>query len=37
MANIPDSVKKRDILYGDSTDPEELSELGGQYLAEERF
>ena len=37
MAKIPDSVKKRDILYGDSTDPDELSELGGLYLAEERF
>jgi hypothetical protein len=37
MAKIPDSVKKRDILYGDNTDPEELSELGGLYLAEERF
>jgi len=37
MAKIPDSVKKRDILYGDDTDPAELSDLGRQYLAEERF
>ncbi|MDA1142963.1 MAG: hypothetical protein O3B01_30750 [Planctomycetota bacterium] len=37
MAKIPDSVKKRDILYGENTDPAELSDLGRQYLADERF
>lgn len=35
--DIPDPIEKRDRIYGDDTSPDELEELGNQFLKHEYF
>lgn len=36
-ADLPDPIEKRDKIYGDSTDPEDLRELGNRFFQHEHF